>query len=179
MKSWIGRVRGFLLDAKQIVESIENNLPDEVAFPGVSPPEYRAGQWLLYSFRSWANDFHCLCKVLLVDKHLVTVRDRERKITVWDADWTALKPDGRPDDDMDLPFERRRTWFDLHPEYRQVPLHFSSYSKGSSPWYFTCPCCGYPTLTHLQSWYDDDAMYYYDICPILPCKAIYSEILFY
>lgn len=129
LKNWIERVNGFLSDAKQIVESIENNLPDEVAFPGVSPPEYRAGQWLIHSFRSWSNDIHCLCKVLFVDKHLVTIRGRERKVSVLDADWASLKPDGRPDDNMALPFERRRTWFDLHPEYRQVPLHFSSASK--------------------------------------------------
>ncbi len=59
----------------------------------------------------------------------------------------TIQPANLPDDDLRTPLEKRRVWFDLHPEFRQIPLAVIAHRNYGSSLYFTCPCCGYPTMT--------------------------------
>ncbi|MCH8327482.1 MAG: hypothetical protein IID15_03035 [Candidatus Marinimicrobia bacterium] len=110
--------------------------------------EYRPGLWVQFFERGWDKPATETGKVLKVQGDDIVLRVDDRAIKIIGPNDHPAKPASHPADDMDSPFERRRTWFDLLPQMRQVPLREHPYADHASSLFFTCPCCGYPTLRH-------------------------------
>lgn len=129
-----------------------NRIPTYMTSQGPKPDGWN---WLLF-------------RVLAVDERIVVVRNTYRRtITRLSLNSLWLAPSDLRSGDMETPFERRRAWFELHPEFRQTPLDPSFPSDFGYSRYFTCPCCGYPTMLTHPSYnlieFDYD-MGYYEIC---------------
>lgn len=125
----------------------ENPLP---SFHQESPYAYRPGQWVLTLGEYPYNGRYVVEreKIISLDKGKIVLRHPVRQ-TIHDVPPGTLKiqPTNLPDDDVRTPLEQRRIWFDLHPEFRQIPLAIIAHRNYGSSLYFTCPCCGYPTMT--------------------------------
>lgn len=152
--------------------------------------DFQPGQWvftlanqpLMYCDRNMS-----LTRWLTHEKLAVAVNGDEvvlrtpygRRMERMSADSIFLRPLSRSPVDMATGFMERRTWFDLRPQLRQVPLKLPTYSGigeslqythdfGASL-YFTCPCCGYPTMrTHPNYFriHPEDDYGFYEICPL-------------
>lgn len=152
--------------------------------------DFQPGQWVL----TLSNQpiMYCernlsLTRWLTHEKLVVAVNGDEvvlrtpyrRRLERISADSLFLRPLSRSPVDMTTGFMERRTWFDLRPQLRQVPLELPSYSGidellqythdfGASL-YFTCPCCGYPIMrTHpdYSRINPEDDYGFYEICPL-------------
>lgn len=174
LENWLNKIYPYLSDVQRIIKHIGGEISDEITFEGEFPPEYHIGQWIILIEHSGDYELNCLGKVLKVTNHEITVRYTYGEIATIDADWASLKLTDRPDDDMYTIFEKRRTWFDLHPEYRQVPLYTPFY-KGCQTWYSTCPCCGYPTLSSNRHSDYDEYPLHYEICPLCDWADEYRQ----
>lgn len=100
-----------------------------------------------------------------------------------------LRPSSRLPKAMTTHFDTRRSWFDLRPQLRQVPLVLPAYhGEGESlhyahdfgsSLYFTCPCCGYPTMmTHPEynCLHFDDDYDYSEICVLCDwADVVYND----
>ena len=168
--AWKPETLACIDDIEHLIAYIENGAPLP-PFRWETSHEYRPGQWVWELIEAaWGHQCSKhLRKVIAVEARDVTLRDPYRRIHALKKGSLMLMPSELPDDDMTTPFESRRTWFDLHPEYRQIPLVILSHRDVGSSLYYTCPCCGYPTMTTHPEYhcvYHDDDIERYEICPL-------------
>lgn len=129
--------------------------------------EYRPGLWVQFYHQGWNKPATETGKVLQVQGEDVVLRLDDREIRIIGKDEGPVKSMDRSPDDMDSPLEKRRTWFDLLPQFRQPPLKEHPYADHASSLFFTCPCCGYPTLRHHPTYRPPEGEYdptIYSIC---------------
>lgn len=103
--------------------------------------KYKDGQWIIHP-----DPERGIGKIIDVTGQRITARFYCRKVEVFYANKITLQLALMPREQIIPSFEVRRAWFDIF---------------GNDD--FTCPCCGYPTLTQpefyhqcfLCSWIDD------------------------
>jgi len=161
-EAWETETLACLGDIEQLIGHIEKGTP-LTPFRWETDEIYRPGQWVweLNDLSSFETRYRVILKkILAVQEGKIIISNPDtRTIDEFHDGTLMVKPSLLPDDDMTTPFERRRSWFDIHPEYRQIPLVVMSYRNYGSSLYFTCPCCGYPTMTSHPEYnpvYSDD-----------------------
>ena len=114
---------GFCLDEiKALLEFVENgrSLP---RFRCEIEKHYRPGQWVrINNVRE---------KVLAVDERNLTLRDHCGCIVGRGVNALNMTPEPDHIDDMDTPFERRRSFFDLNPGLRRLPDTYNPFRNRS------------------------------------------------
>jgi len=110
--------------------------------------EYQPGLWIQFHKQGFNKAATQTGKVLQVDGKNIILRIDDRAIKTIGSDYSFAKLMERAQDDMSSPFEKRRAWFDLLPQYRQTPLKEHPYIDQELSLFFTCPCCGNPTLRY-------------------------------
>lgn len=142
---WAEEVRICIGEVEALMSHVERGaeLP---LFRWEKQEDLRPGQWVRLIRAPDGVSSSPTAKVLGMEGHRVRLRGWNRSIFRMDGDGLWLLPSDRPDDDSNAPFERRRTWFDLHPEYRTIPPSQEPQAPSELRIRFTCPCCGYPAL---------------------------------
>ncbi len=126
--------------------------------------DFSPGQWVLMLKSALAGcdeHGHPMSRWWTIPHQVTAVTDREvvlrprhkRSLNRFFAGTLCLWPTAAKDD-LSSAVDKRRIWFDLRPQLRQVPLVLPSFQgigksmdkavDFSSAVYETCPCCGYP-----------------------------------
>ena len=114
-----------------------------------------------------------------MDAFNLTLRSEdERTLGYFDKYALTIFDSERPDE-TGTPFEKRRNWFDRHPEYRQIPLVIKHPGAGLNyARYFTCPACGYPVWNFSPDTSFDlgGNPYFYEICLLCDWADLYDYL---
>jgi hypothetical protein len=157
---WNYETRRCIEETTALVEFLESGhvLP---TFHMERDKTYRPGLWVCYA--SGPHEYRYM-KVLEVQGSSMTVRHSHRSIETLCIDSLYYEPEQWPPDNMTTPHAKRRTWFDLHPQYRQIPLVPLQFLDYNHALYHTCPCCGYPMHSIGPHITFDDDFFFYEIC---------------
>ncbi len=114
-------------------------------------------------------------KVIYTDDIVVVLRDSSRNISKYGINSHLIRPSDREPDDMTVPFESRRTWFDLNSAFRHIPLYENPVCDEYTGFY-TCPCCGYPMLVlYPHPSFDEYGYFNYEICILCDYADCYRD----
>lgn len=168
---WKMETEACLRELSTLVDFVDTGFPPLVDFRGEFFQAFHPGQRVMSYFldSSWKREkvwYAQLGTVLLINDRRINILWESRTISSTEVDFNSLEPVDCPLQDMDTPSQRRGTWFDLHPEHRQNPLHPLKLWDFNHSLFYTCPCCRYPILNihpHLNC-PDDDEPGAHEIC---------------